>query len=163
MATTDAVVEAPLNAVSWAEALPPWWFRQWWLRQWPTTRYTSYGNGWSEEYGFSSEVELWRLGSLLDVFLFLSSLLLLFWSRPGINGIGTGFHHLWSQSSGGGFSPCAGSAERSPLSCTDWLWDLWVRTIAYIGWLCHSCFSILIFSYTGFGSPEGLRLKRGIM
>jgi len=34
--------------------------------------------------------------------------------------------------SGGGFSPHAGSAEWSPWSCTDQLWDLSVRTIAYI-------------------------------
>jgi len=72
-------------------------------------------------------------GSLLDVFLFLSSLLLFFGSLPGTNGVGTGFYHLQSQSSGGGFSPCAGSAEQSPLSSTDRLWDLWVCTIAYVG------------------------------
>jgi len=70
------------------------------------------------------ELEIWRTGSLLDVFLFLSSLLLFFGSRPGTNGVGMGFYHLRSQSSGGAFSPCAGSAERSPLSNTDRLWDL---------------------------------------
>jgi len=79
------------------------------------------------------EVEIWRTRSLLDAFLFLSSLLLFFGSRPTTNGVGTGFYHLRSQSSGGGLSPCAGSAERLPLSCTDGLWDLWVRTIAYVG------------------------------
>jgi len=31
------------------------------------------------------------------------------------------------------YFPCAGSAERSPLSCADRSWDLWVRTIAYVG------------------------------
>jgi len=70
------------------------------------------------------EVEMWRMGSLLDVLLFLSALLLFFGSRPSTNGVGTGFYHLRSQSSGGGFSPCAGSAERSPLSSTDQLWGL---------------------------------------
>jgi len=70
------------------------------------------------------DVEIWRTGSLLDVFLWLSSLLLFFGSRPSTNGVGTGFYHLRSQSSGGGFSQGAGSAERSPLSCTDRLWDL---------------------------------------
>jgi hypothetical protein len=39
------------------------------------------------------EVEIWRTGSLLDVFLFLSSLLF-FGSWPGTNGVGTGFYHL---------------------------------------------------------------------
>jgi len=35
----------------------------------------------------------WRTGSLLDVFLFLYSLVLIFGSRPGTNGVGTGFYH----------------------------------------------------------------------
>ena len=70
------------------------------------------------------EVEMWRTGSLLDVVLVLSALLLFFGSRLSTNGVGMGFYHLWSQSSGGGFSPRAGSAERSPSSCTDRLWDL---------------------------------------
>jgi hypothetical protein len=48
-------------------------------------------------------------------FLFLSSSLLLFFGfRPSTNGVGTGFYDLRSQSNGGGFSLCAGSAERSP-------------------------------------------------
>ena len=34
-------------------------------------------------------------------------------------------------SCGGGVSPCAGSAEWLPCS-TDQLWDLWVRTFAYV-------------------------------
>jgi len=56
-------------------------------------RDTSYGNDgyWS----MGSEVGISRTGSLLDVFLFLtSSLLLLFGSRPGTNGVGMGFHHV---------------------------------------------------------------------
>jgi len=69
----------------------------------------------------------------LGCFLFLSSLLIFFGSRPSTNGVGMGFYHLRSQSSGGGFSPCARSAERSPLSCTDQLWDMWDHTIAYVG------------------------------
>ena len=35
-------------------------------------------------------------------------------SWPGTNGVGTGFYHPQSQSSGGEPSPCAGSAERLP-------------------------------------------------
>ena len=34
-----------------------------------------------------------EMGSLLDVFLFLASLDLFFGSRPGTNGIGTGFYY----------------------------------------------------------------------
>jgi len=84
----------------------------------------------------------WRYGDgiTLDVFLFLSSILLFFGSQPGINGIGTRFTTSRTQSLGDGVSPCTGSAERSPLSCTDRLWDLWVHTIAYVGCLFHSLF-----------------------
>jgi hypothetical protein len=89
------------------------------------------------EYGGSGNMED---GITFGCFLFLSSLLLFFGSRPGTNGVGTGFYHLRSQSSGGGFSPWAGSTERSPLSCADRLRDLWVRTIAYVGSLFHSLF-----------------------
>jgi len=61
-------------------------------------------------------VRKWRYGGrdhFLDVFLYLSSLLF-FGSRPGINGVGTGFTTSGSQSMGGGVSPCTGSTERSP-------------------------------------------------
>ena len=59
-------------------------------------------------------------GSLLDVFLFLISLLLFFGSRPGTNGVGMGFYHL----------PLEVELPHAPdppkgcqLSCTDRLWD----------------------------------------
>jgi hypothetical protein len=87
-------------------------------------------DGW---WSMGLEVEIWRTGSLLNVFLLLSSLLLFFGSWPGTNGVGTGFYHLRSQSSGGGFSLCARSTEKSRFSCTDRLWDVWVRMIAYVG------------------------------
>jgi len=70
--------------------------------------------GMDGRWSMGSEVEIWRTGSLLDVFLFLSSLLLFFGSRPGINGVGTGFTTSGSQSMGGGVSPCGRSTERSP-------------------------------------------------
>jgi len=85
-------------------------------------------------------VEIWRTGSLLDVFLLLSSLLLFLGSRPGTNGVRMCFTTSGSQSMGGGVSPCARSAERSRLSCTNWVWDFSVRTIAYIECLFHSLF-----------------------
>ena len=127
--------EAPIDAKSWAEALPPWRI--------PSMTYAVIYGLWEWMVGEvfvqfgSGNIEG---GSLLDVFLCLSSLLLFFESQPGTNSVGTGFYHLQSQSGGGGFSPCAGSARRSPLSCTDRLWDIWVRTIAYVGWLFHSLF-----------------------
>jgi len=56
---------------------------------------------------------------------------------------------------GCGVSPCAGSAERSPVSCTDRLWDLWVRTIAHVGWLFHSLFPFpFLFSCTVYAAQE---------
>jgi hypothetical protein len=70
----------------------------------------------------SRESEL-RTGGKLSIghffLLYLSSLLVsilhyFFGSRPGINGVGTGFTTSGSQSMGGGVSLCAGSAERSP-------------------------------------------------
>jgi len=74
-------------------------------------------------------------------------------------------HGFLPPANGGGVSPCTGSTERSPLSCTDRLWDLWVRTIAYVERLFDYSlsFPFIPFSCTGFGSPGGLRLKRGIM
>jgi len=55
----------------------------------------------------------------------------------------------------GGVSPCTGSTERSPLSCTDWLWDLWVHMIPYVGSLFHSLFPfLLLFSCTVYAALE---------
>jgi len=63
-------------------------------------------------------------------------------------------HGFLPPANAGGVSPCTGSAERSPLSCTDRLWDLWVRMIAYIGWLFHLCFPFLSFSLVQFMQPR---------
>jgi len=73
-------------------------------------------------------------------------------------------HGFLPPANGGGVSLCTGSAERSPLSCIDRLWDLWVHTIAYVGWMV-SFFVSLFFPFLLYGlcSPGGLRLKRGIM
>lgn len=52
-------------------------------------------------------------------------------------------HRSISQPATGGWgSQCASSAERSPLSGINSVWDLWVCTIAYIGALHHSMFHI---------------------
>jgi len=98
--------EAPIDDESRAEAQLPWQFRQW-----PALRY-ELREWWSLEHGFGSGDM--KMGSLLDVSLFLSSLLLFFGSWPGINGVGTGFTTSGSQSMGGRVSPCTGSTERSP-------------------------------------------------
>jgi len=54
------------------------------------------------------------------------------------------------KSSGGGVSPCAGSAEWLPYG-TDRLWDLWVRTFAYVEWLIGCFFSTLVRVYAAQG------------
>ena len=56
-----------------------------------------------------------------------------------------GFTTSGDKSSGGGVSPCAGSAERLPYG-TDRLWDLWVRTFAYAEQLfdCFLAFPTLV-------------------
>jgi hypothetical protein len=68
-----------------------------------------------------------RTGGKLSIglffLLFLSSLLFFtvyyfFGSRPGINGIGTGFTPSGSQAMGGGVSPYFGSNERLPYGAT---------------------------------------------
>jgi len=72
---------------------------------------------WSIEFRNSGLEESYQLS--VPFFCFFSSLLFsilcyFFGSRPGINGVGTGFTTSGSQSMGGGVSPCARSAERSP-------------------------------------------------
>jgi len=64
-------------------------------------------------------------------------------------------HGFLPPANGGGVSPCTGSAKRSPLSCTTRLWHLWVRTIAYVGWLFHSLFAFpFLFSCTVYAAQE---------
>jgi len=61
------------------------------------------------------------------------------------------------KSSGGGVSPCTGSTEWLPYG-TNWLWDIWVGTFAYVERLIHCCLS---YACPGLFSPGGLQLKRG--
>jgi len=56
------------------------------------------------------------------------------------------------KSSGGGVSPCTGTAEWLPYG-TDRLWDLWVLTFAYIERLFDCFLSFLLFY--GFMQPRG--------
>jgi len=62
------------------------------------------------------------------------------------------------KSSGGGVSSCAGSAEWLPYG-TDRLWDLWVRTFAYVEWLFDCCLSFLLLY--GIMQPRGSAPKEG--
>jgi len=69
-----------------------------------------YWDGCLVEYGFGSDDM--EDGITFGCFLVLSSLVF-FGCGPGINSVGMGFYHLQSQSSGGGFFPCARSTEKS--------------------------------------------------
>ena len=108
------------------------------IRQWPMLRFEI--PEWWSLVGACVRKSRLRDGITVGYFLFLSSLHLFFWSRHSTNGVGMGFYHLRSHSSGGGVSMCTWSAEWSPLFSTDRLWDILVRTIAYVGWFFHSLF-----------------------
>jgi len=62
------------------------------------------------------------------------------------------------KSSGGGVSPCAGSAEWLPYG-SEQLWDLWVHMFAYIEWLFDRFLSSLLLhegmQRRGSASKEG--------
>jgi len=131
--------EALIDANSWAKALPPWQMatttcaeirelrERYWMagccmspggeirRNW-SPRLGCGGNGSIEFRNWGLE-ERYQLG--IPFFCFFSSLLfsILYYfvgSRPCINAVNTGFTTCRFQSMGGGVSPCAGSAERSP-------------------------------------------------
>jgi len=148
------------------------------FRQWPTPRYPGYqcGTGWLVGRCMSSGVETRRnggprlgsggnesivselgtagklsVGHSFLLFLLFSSLLhhssLLsisaryVWRRYG-------FYHLQITVDGGWSFPVRRIRRKVTLSGTEWLWDLWVRTIVYVGWLFYSMFplsSLLLF------------------
>jgi hypothetical protein len=109
------------------------------------------------------EVEIWWTVSLWMFFFLLFWLLFYFITSLDLGPVQMAsawvFTTSGDKSSGGGVSPCAGSAEWLP-SGTDRLWDLWVRTFAYVEPL-FDCF--LFYSCTRIYSPGGLHLKMGIM
>jgi len=103
-----------------------------------------------------SEVEIWRTVSLcmfLLSLLFLFSLLHYFFeSRPSTNGVSSGFTSSGDRLNRGGASPCARFAEKI-LSGPDRLWDVWVRTFAYVERLFDCCHSFLLLY--GIMQPTG--------
>ena len=98
------------------------------------TKYTSYGYGWSVEYEFGSggveDMEAVQTFPFVPLFPSLHISLSLLWISAWYK---WRRHWFLPPTTGGEASLCTGSAKRSPLSCTDRLWDLWVRTIAYVG------------------------------
>jgi hypothetical protein len=100
------------------------------------------------------EVEIWRTGSLWMFLLSLLFTLLLTSLDLGPVQMASAWVFTTSgdKSSGGGVSPCAGSAEWLPYS-TNRLWDLWVCTFAYVERLfdCFLTFSTLVRDYAAQG------------
>ena len=64
-------------------------------------------------------------------------------------------------SSGGGVSPCAGSAKWLPYGSNQF-WDLQVRTFAYVEPV-FDCFISFATAVRVYAAQERLQLKRGIM
>jgi hypothetical protein len=100
------------------------------------------------------EVEIWRTVSL---WMFLVSLLfssLYFITSLDLSPVQMASARVFTtsgdKSSGGGVSQGAGSAEWLPYG-TERLWDLWVRTFAYIEWLFGSFLSTLVQVYAAQG------------
>jgi len=100
------------------------------------------------------EVEIWR--TVLLWMFHLSLLSLYFFTSLDLGPVQMASARVFTtsgdKSSGGGVSPCAGSAEWLPYG-TDRLWDLWVRTFAYVERLfdCFLSFSTLVRVYAAQG------------
>jgi hypothetical protein len=97
------------------------------------------------EDGVTLDVPSFSFSSLLFTFYFLDL-------GPVQMASARVFTTSGDKSSGGGVSPCAGSAEWLPYG-TDRLWDLWVRTFAYVELLfdCFHSFSTLVRDYAAQG------------
>jgi hypothetical protein len=99
------------------------------------------------------EVEIWRTVSLWMFLLFSS---LYFFTSLDLGPVQMASARVFTtsgeKSSGGGVSPCAGSAEWLPYG-TDPLWDLWVCKFAYVELLfdCFHSFSTLVWDYAAQG------------
>jgi len=95
---------------------------------------------------------------LLCFFISFSSRLIGCW--PSINAVGMGFPtNPWRLR-----LPDRRIRQKVTIERTDWMWDIWVHTNGYVGWLIHSLFPFLSFRlYTVFGSPGGLGIERRIM
>jgi len=124
-------------------------------------RDTSYGNagGWS--MGLAVEI------SRRDHFWMFSWFSVLFfssWISARYKWRRHGFYHLRISINGRWSFPVHRIHRKVTLSGTDWLWDLWVRTIAYVERL-FDCFLPFLYFYfcTRLCSPGGLDIKRRIM
>jgi len=136
-----------INAKSWAQALP------WWSQRRPMPRHES-RKYWSLEHGLGSRDM--ETGSLLDVFMFISSLFILCGSRPGWNGVGMGCttcHWRWSfrvRRIRRKVALCAADRQRDLLHCTS-------------TYAAHLVDYFDSFPCMGGCSQGGLLLQRGMM
>jgi len=150
------VAEAPIDAKSRAEALyhPDDSDKD--LRQ-----DTSYGNNGRWSMG---SVLKWRYGGR-DHFWMFSCYSLLFFSSLDLGPVQMASGRVFSTCHWRWSFPMRRIHRKVTLSGIDRLWDLWVRTIAYVKRLfdCSLSVSFLSYSCTGLCSPGGLHLKKGIM
>jgi len=107
------------------------------------------GNRWIvSELGTGRKLSV---GRSFILFLFFSSLLnpsSLLWISARYRWCRHGFYHLRISFNGRWSCPVRRIRQNVTLSGTDPLWDLWVRTIAYVGWLFYSFFpfsSLVLF------------------
>jgi len=125
----------------------------------PTMTYTWYELRVRDWIVGCRTIRKWRLedGVTLDVpsfsSLLFSLLLYFFGSRPSTNGVGTGFYHLRRRVKWRWSFPVRRIRRKVALSGADRLWDLWVRTFAYVGQLfaCFLYFPTLVRVYAAQG------------
>jgi len=94
------------------------------------------------------QVEIWRT---VFVWMFLLSLVcssLYFFTSSDLGPVqilsAWVFTTPGDKSSGGGVSPCAGSAQRPPYDTDRLRWDIWVHMFAYVELLFDCCHSFLL-------------------
>jgi len=106
------------------------------------------------------DVEIWRTASLSMFLLSLFFCFVYFFTSLDLGPVQMASARVFTtsgdKSSGGGVSPCAGSTEWLPYG-TDRLWDLWVRTFAYVERLFGCFLSTLVRVY----AAQGVCTERG--
>jgi len=97
--------------------------------RWPVD--SEFGSWGCWGYGTSSDISFCFCVSFSPLHFIISmhlSQVQMVWVQvsPPTNGVGVFWYSRYS--------------KRSQLSCTDWLWEWWVCTLAYIRWLFHFLF-----------------------
>jgi len=133
---TMMAVDGPTYVKSWADALSH-------TDDWNNDRLCDiWATGMDNRRIMGSEVEIWWRNHLRWFLISLSTCSHL--------GIWTQYrwcwHGFWPSVSGSAVMPRSGSAERSALSCTNQLSDVWVWTLANTGWYLCSLFPFLLVS-----------------